>query len=54
MALNLLINKAKVSELLQVAIGVPDADFCHASGVFAGAKSKAGAIKMAELALQTL
>jgi hypothetical protein len=27
MPLNLLINKAKVSELLQVAIGVPDADF---------------------------
>ncbi|WP_445454110.1 DUF6712 family protein [Flavobacterium sp. 25HG05S-40] len=27
MALNLLINKAKVSELLQIAIGVPEAEF---------------------------
>ena len=41
-------------EELQKITGVPDAVFCHRGLFMAVAKSKEGAIKLAELALQTL
>lgn len=40
-------------ENLQKVTGVEDAVFCHAGRFIAGAKSKEGAIKMAELALSS-
>ncbi len=39
-------------EELQKVTGVPDAVFCHRALFLAGAKSKEGAIKLAELALE--
>ncbi len=41
-------------EELQKVTGVPDAIFCHRGLFLAVAKSKEGAIKLAEIALQTL
>jgi uncharacterized UPF0160 family protein len=43
----------KDDELAKIT-GVADAVFCRNKGIFAGAKSQAGAIKLAQLALQTL
>ena len=44
----------KTDEELAQVTGVADAVFCRNGGIFAGAKSKEGAMKLAELALQTL
>lgn len=44
--------RGKFADSFPVVCGVEDAVFCHTAGFICGAKSKEGALKLAELALQ--